>query len=423
MALKEELDAPGDDAAPADDLRSLLSAAAEEQEAAVAPEKPAKPAKAAPASDASEGEDTPAKAAPKRAAAKPAKAAEAAEPEGEVEAKPEAKEAEPEGDETKAEGEKAEAEAKAETELTGKWSAKDKETFKALPPEGKDLFLRRHKEMEGAFTKKTQEVAAFRKDYEPIDKLLEPWQDRIKAHGWTKTSLITAWANAEKRLMDPNDGVQVVANLVKGYRLDVGKVAQALGLRANQPTARQQQDGEQPAAVQNEAAAALQLPPELTQQLQSLQERLDAQDRERADNARRAQNGEVQRVMTDIEKFKGAQDDKGQLLHPHFDELEEEMTSLAQAAMAARKPVPSLQDLYEKAVWANPSTREAKLAADKKAQQARAAEEARAKAAAAKKAGSSVTGAPGSGQAPAAKPRTDQTLREQLLAAAEEAEA
>jgi hypothetical protein len=82
----------------------------------------------------------------------------------------------------------------------------------------------------------------------------------------------------------------------------------------------------------------------------------------------------------------------------------------------ARKPVPPLKELYETAVWANPSTREATLAARERAQQAKAADEARAKAAQARKAGSSVTGAPGSGQAPTGRSRTDLSLREQLEA-------
>jgi hypothetical protein len=390
---------------PTDDIRSALAAAiaASAPEAAEkpadAPDKPSAPKKGEAADDAS---------------ADAARAAD--EPLSEVKEPEAADQADrPENDEaTKA----AEA-TKAETSLTGKWSAKDKETFKALPPEGRDLFLRRHKEMEGAFTRKTQEIAAFRKEYDPVHKLLEPWTDRMKARGYTPSSLITAWANVEKRLMD-GDGVGVVAGLIKGYGLDMGKVAQALGLR---PLPRQNgADGTQPAPVQNGDGTHIQLPPELTQQLLSLQQRLDAQDRERADRQRFAETSAVQKAETELETFKSAQDDKGNLLHPHFDDLENDMLLLAQAAIAARKPLPALMTLYETAVWANPSTRKAKLAADQKAQQAKAADEARAKAAAAKKAASSVTGAPGAGHASASRTKGEPTLREQLLEAAAERE-
>ena len=413
-----------DNEQPADDIRSALAAAISEHgEPGAAPEKPARASAKPEASDA--GEVTPAdKATAKRGpSGKFAKAADKPEAEA-AEDEAEAKDKSSEAAEKPAEDEKLDADEKPETEAAAteppaNWSPKDKEAFKKLAPEGQEFIIRRHREMEARFTKKTQEIAAFRKEFDPVQKLLEPWKDRMQAKGYTPQSLITAWANVEKRLMD-GDGVGVVASLVKGYGLDMGKIAQALGLRplARAPT----QDGEQPAPVQNGDATHLTLPPEITQTLQSLQQRLDAQDRDKADSARRAENSAVQKAEADLEQFKSAQDDKGQLLHPHFDDLETDMLLLAQAAIAARKPVPPLTDLYETAVWANPSTRKAKLAADAKAQQAKSAEEARAKAAAAKKAGSSVTGAPGSGQATGTRPKAEQTLREQLLEAAAERE-
>lgn len=395
---------------PTDDLRSALAAAIATS-GAEAPEKPAEAA----AKPAASKETKPAKAS-EEAPAEAGGAGEDEPAELKVEDAPEDA-GEPEDDEAKT---KAAEAARAETALTGKWSAKDKETFKALPAEGRDLLLRRHKEMEGAFYRKTQEIAAFRREYDPVHKLLEPWADRMKARGYTPSSLITAWANVEKRLMD-GDGVGVVAGLIKGYGLDMAGIAQALGLR---PLPRQNgAEGGQSPPVQNGGGSHVQIPNELSQQLLSLQQRLDAQDRERADRQRFAETSAIARAETELETFKSAQDGKGNLLHPHFDDLEDDMLQLAQAAIAARRPVPPLMTLYETAVWANPSTRKAKLAADQKAQQAKAADEARAKAAAAKKAASSVTGAPGAGHASAGRTKGEPTLREQLLEAAGDREA
>jgi hypothetical protein len=64
-----------------------------------------------------------------------------------------------------------------------------------------------------------------------------------------------------------------------------------------------------------------------------------------------------------------------------------------------------LDQLYETAVYANPATREKVLTAQRQQEEAKRVEEAKAKAASARKAGSSVTGAPGSGQAPQAANR------------------
>lgn len=419
MALND--DGTAQDVQPADDIRSTLAAALAEQETDVT-DTPAKPAKAAAtddgAADAGDGAEKPA---PKRGeggkfvktdakadddtAAKPDEAAE--KPEGE---KPEVDPADKEQTEA----------AKAEAEITGKWSAKDKELLKALPQEGRDLILRRHKEMEGAFTRKTQAVEHLRKEYEPVSKLLEPWQDQMKQSGYTPQSLITAWANVEKKLMDPRERVGVVAGLIKGYQVNMGDVAKALGLK---PQERQQTgDGAQQLPAAEQQTGQAQLPPEIVNQLTTLQQRLDAQDREKADAQRRTANEATTRVMTEIENFKSAQDDKGNMLHPHFEDVESDMTDLASAAIAAKRPVPSLQELYEKAVFANPSTREQAIAAKLKAQQDASAKEARDKAVRAKRASSSVSGAPGTGQAPSGQRKGEQSLREQLLEAASERE-
>lgn len=340
-------------------------------------------------------------------------------PEGE--AKTEEK---PDGEKTESKDKEVEPEKTAEAEITGKWSAADKEILKALPPEGRELILRRHKEMEGAYTKKTEAIAGFRKEYEPVDKIFEPYREKMKQAGWTPRTLIEGWASAEKRLMD-GDGVAVIASLINGYKIDLGKVAQALGIRPRQQAPAPRQGEEPPPQPDGQAT---QLPPELLQQLQQLttnqqkiDQRLADEDRRRADEVRRAQTSAEQRVSTEIDQFKSAQDDKGNLLHPHFEELETQMSLLAKAAIDGRQPVPPLKELYETAVWANPSTRAAAIAARDKAQREKADAEARAKAERAKKAGSSVTGAPGSSQAPSGKRPAERSLLEELEAAAEEA--
>jgi hypothetical protein len=82
--------------------------------------------------------------------------------------------------------------------------------------------------------------------------------------------------------------------------------------------------------------------------------------------------------------------------------------------------VPPLQELYERAVRANPSTYQAQRIADQQSAERKRQFEARAKAAAARKASSSVTGAPGSGQPPIGR-APGRSLREELEAATDEA--
>lgn len=405
------------DAQPADDIHSALTAAIAESEKAAEqggapPIKEAKPVRAekadaaAAAAEAGVAEGVDAKA-EKDATAKT-----------DAEAKPEGEAGADEAAAAQADPTDAEKkDAAALAEITGKWSAKDKETLKVLAPEARELILRRHKEMEAAFTKKTQAIAAFKQEYEPVEKIFEPYRDRMRANGWTPSTLIQAWSNVERRLME-GEGVNVVAGLMKGYKIDLVQVAHALGLR---PAGRQAGNGaasEEPPAA-NGDGAQVQLPPELISTLQNLQTWQVNEDRRRADDMRRAQTSAEARVMTEIETFKSAQDGKGNLLHPHFEDVEAQMTALASAAIAAKQPVPPLKELYETAVWANPSTRDQEIAARDKAQRSKEAADARAKAEAAKKAGSSITGAPGSGQANRAK-LPDRSLHDELEAAVRE---
>ena len=81
--------------------------------------------------------------------------------------------------------------------------------------------------------------------------------------------------------------------------------------------------------------------------------------------ARSDANRSAQRSAVDA--FGGARDSMGRPQHPHVDAVRAEMTALLQTG-AAR----SLEDAYERAVWANPATRRT-LAAEAEDQRARAA--------------------------------------------------
>jgi hypothetical protein len=372
-----------------DDLRSALAAALAEHdtpsepapkiEAKAAPEVPAETEQGEAAAEVEDKEQT--RGADGKFVGKDA--AESAE-EPEAQAEPEKK---PEG-----------------LEAPTNWAAKDKELFKAQSPEAQRFLLDRVKSMEGDYTKKTEAIAALKREYEPIDKLFEPYRDAMKQRGFTPRSLIEAWANVERKLAE--NPVEVIKGLVAGYRVNPAQLANVLGIS---PAA----EGEAPTV-----APTVQLPPELIAELNSLRQTVTGLTQTQQQAQQAARNASEARVQSDIEAFKSAKDDKGNLVHPHFDEIEQDMTALALVARQMGQPVPSLKDLYERAANANPSTREKLRTAERQQAEEQRKVEARAKAAAAKKAASSVTGAPGPGQAPDIRMRAEKTLREQLEDAA-----
>jgi hypothetical protein len=344
-----------------------------------------------------------------------------------------AKAKEPAAAEETPEQKAAEAAKAQPLEAPANWPAPDKAMLAQLQkdnPRAAQWLLDRHRAMEADHTRKTQAIAEFRKEYEPIHQMFVPWRERMQAANYTPQTLIKAWASVEQDLMsgDPAKQVGVVQRMVQMYKLPVDQVAQALGIKA----------GAAPAADAAAAAAAggakagevPEIPAALAPWVQELAAMRDwrrqvdttfatRQQQEQRD-AQLRQTAEYQRIGNEIEVFRTTVDKDGKtLLHPHFDEVERDMSLLAQIARA-RGEKKTLSQLYEDAVWANPSVRAKKLAAEQSAQQAKAQDEARAKAAKARKAGSSVTGGPNSGQAPKPQAGQEQSLRAALDAAYDE---
>lgn len=286
------------------------------------------------------------------------------------------------------------------------WSEADKAKFAAMPEDARKWVLDRHKSMEADYTRKTMEIADFKREYEPIRQLIDPFKPQLQQAGYTPDRYIREWINVEQRLMN-GDGVGVIMDVMRGYNIQPDKVLQALGIQPSQA------QGQVPQAPLDPHLQSM------AQKLAGLEGYLQEQARREQAAAQQRQQAEVSRVTNEIEAFRTATDDKGAPLHPHYDDLESTIANLAQVERANGR-VPVLKDLYDTAVWANPATRSKQQAAAQAAQQAKEQEAARAKAAAARKAGSSVTGAPSTGQTP--KPiASGKSLRDTILEAAEDA--
>src|SRR6185312_6319761 len=268
----------------AGDLRAAVAGAVDQIEKAAKPAKEPKEPKAE-------------KAKPAQAEPEAPEAAEQEAPAGDVEAQ-----AEP-------------TPAKTDTDARANWSDADKATFAKLDPEGKTFLLRRHKEMEADYTRKTQEIADLKKDWEPVGKMLEPYRDQMKQRGFTPQSLIGAWMNVEKALM-AGHGVEIIARLADNYKIPREQIITALqGAKAAPAEAPKTDDKAPPAGPA--------LPPEVAAELAALKQRVDARDH--ADYSARAN-----KVLSEIENFKTAKAADGSLTHPYFDEVESDMALIAQ---------------------------------------------------------------------------------------------
>jgi hypothetical protein len=294
----------------------------------------------------------------------------------------------------------------------GRWSASQKEMFKSLPEVAQRFLIERHQAMEADHHRKTQTIAAIRRDHDAIGALFTPYREVMQTRGITPRQVIEYWANTERRL-GQGDGIAVIKGIAEGYGIDPAKIAAALGV-ATQPS--EQRNGDRRASDRPQPPR--QSPADVEAALAEIariKERLAAEDRARAEAARAAQEVGRSKRIADIEKFKSEADAHGTLLRPYAAEVEEDMLHLAYVAQARGQDVPPLQELYDRAVRANPSTYQALRLAEQQSAARQIKDEARAKAAAAKRAASSVTGAPGAGPAPLGR-SSARSLREEILA-------
>jgi hypothetical protein len=236
------------------------------------------------------------------------------------------------------------------------WPKEQAEAWAKLDKPAQEYILRREGEFEKGIQAKTEKF----KPYEELDKVFEPWRERWQLEGASPAVKVQQLLAAQAYL-DRNP-VEAIQWLAQSYGVNLGQTGQ-------QPVQQQPQDP-------------------VIRKIQELDEWKAQQE-----NASRAQ-AEAS-LKTEIDGFKAS----GKA--PHFDAVRADMAKLLQAGA-----VETLQDAYDRAVWANPTTRALVLEEQRKAEAAKAAEEAKkAKAAASVNVRSTPTAS--------ARPKTlDDTLTE-----------
>jgi hypothetical protein len=297
-------------------------------------------------------------------------------------------------------------------EVPRHWSQADRDLVAKLPAEHRQPVIDRFKAIEAGFQPKLMRAAELEKQFGPTEEMFRPYNESLRQRGLTSSDLIRAWASAEQTFLRglqdiqqgrPNhQGAQLIANLIRQYRVDPGDVAAVL-------------QGQLPAQQSGAAPSAGVIPPEVAQELAE-----NRQWRTNFEQTKKAQREAV--AQRQIDTFAAEKDAQGNLLRPYYAELEPEISRLAKLDADDGKPI-DLADLYDRAAYANRETRKKLLDAREAQARQKAAVDRKARAEAAQRASSSVTGSPGSGQSPSEGRGRAKSLRESILEAAEENEA
>ena len=203
------------------------------------------------------------------------------------------------------------------------WNSEDREAFNELDDKAKKLYLKRYKEMEGGFTKKTQTLAEERKIAERFRQTTEPFKDYFKQNGIDEFEAFKKLAQTHINLMRGTP--QERHNLLL-------RAAQDYGINLNIGNSNQESHEEQ------------QIDP-ITQQIFN---KLTAQEQMLARIEQEKNAQEYYSLQSKINTFKDTKDANGELKYPHFETIKTEMGRLLEAGLAE-----NLEDAYENAIKLN----------------------------------------------------------------------
>lgn len=195
------------------------------------------------------------------------------------------------------------------------WSAADKESFNEQPKGAQEFILKRHKEIEGDYTRKRQQESSKVRIAEAVTDALSPHQQEFAAAGLDEAGAVrqlASWHTALKT--SPREAIQ---QLAATYGVDLSEPD--LDDETTDPALRS-----------------------IQQELGSIKEGLTR-------NEQLAQQREQQELVATIQTFENAKDGEGKLMHPHFKELHDDITLLFEMGK-----VKSLEEGYEQALRLRP---------------------------------------------------------------------
>ena len=202
------------------------------------------------------------------------------------------------------------------------WPNEEQEIFNAWDANVQHQVMDRYKAMEGDYTKKTQPLAKNKKRNESLDEIYGPFRDDFQRAGMDEVAATRQLLAAHKYLRE--DPQQALKWLAQSYGVDLKAV--------NDDT-----------AIEDEYADP---------QMKAMQQQIAQLQGTITNQQQQAQNMQKQEVQAMIDNFQTAKDADGNLKHPHFDVVQNQMSGLISSGVAK-----DIESAYDMAVYANPETR------------------------------------------------------------------
>lgn len=124
-------------------------------------------------------------------------------------------------------------------EAPARWTEADKAKFAAWPRETQEAVLERHKAMEADYTRKSQDIAEFRKSAEPLVQAVQPYQQYLDqlapTLGMSPPQMVNAMLGFDYRARSgtPEQKVAALAELASSYGIDLAAMSRGEGAQPN----------------------------------------------------------------------------------------------------------------------------------------------------------------------------------------------
>lgn len=241
------------------------------------------------------------------------------------------------------------------------WPEDDKKAFALMTREGQEIALKLARNLEGGFTRKSQELSDKARYADSVRGLIGDQRRAVlQSQGIDEMAYLKRlndiYAMAEK---DP-------VGYIKWAMQSMGVTPDKLGISQAPP----QTSPSDPASATDDEIAKLLADPKVTQleaQLKELKGIID-QEQQSKTNARQAEIVNATNAINgQIQSFRQALNEHGQLQYPHFDTVMAHMGALMDTDpdLAKMQDGPDkLKAAYEMAVWARPDLRQSLIEAE-----------------------------------------------------------
>jgi hypothetical protein len=196
-----------------------------------------------------------------------------------------------------------------------------RDTFLAMPDEVQELYRKRDKDAEEGITKYAESA----KYGDELRKAIEPFRQSIQAAGSNDVQAVQGFLSLDAQLRNGTDAQKqaVFKNLAKYYGVTVGS---------------------------SEGSSQDESEDEFTDpEIKALKQKIAQLEQTQGESLRSVQEQQVNDAQAQIESFQNAKDDKGNLVHPHFEKVRAGMSKLINAGMAD-----GLDSAYKQAVKLDP---------------------------------------------------------------------